>query len=87
MVRAYPLWPDNTKNTISSPGWLDPNLLRAARNLYLAYLEVHSEDLRRPSGVAVSPDRYRGQLIFGRKPILLPGEYFIPFEQIESEVY
>ncbi|NEP43936.1 MAG: hypothetical protein F6K35_33840 [Okeania sp. SIO2H7] len=70
-----------------SPGWLDPTLLRAARNLYLAYLEVHAEEMKRPSGVAISPDRYRGQLIFARKPILLPGECFIPFEQIESELY
>ncbi len=87
MVRAYPQWPENTANTIPSFGWLDPSLLRVARNVYLAYLQVHSDNMTRPAGVAISPRNYRGQLIFSRKPILLPGEFFIPFEQIESELY
>lgn len=87
MVRAYQEWPEKTKNTIPPSGLLDPYLLRAARNLYLAYMQVHSDEMKRPLGVAISPERYRGQLIFARKAILLPGECFIPFEQIESEIY
>jgi hypothetical protein len=87
VVRAYPQWPENTVNTIPTSGWLDPSLLRVARNVYLAYLQVHSDNMTRPAGVAISPRNYRGQLIFRRQPILLPGECFIPFEQIESELY
>ena len=87
MVRAYQQWPENTRNTIPTSGLLDPYVLRAARSLYLAYMQVHSDEMKRPNGVAISPHHYRGQLIFGRRPILLPGECFIPFEQIESEVH
>jgi len=54
------------------PILLDPTVLRAAR---------------RPFGVAINRDNHRGQLIFNNKPILLPGECFVPIKQIESEAY
>lgn len=65
----------------------DPQLLRVARRIYHVYLEVHAKRMRRPSGVAIHTRNYRGSLIFSPRPILLPGECFIPFEQIESEIY
>jgi hypothetical protein len=69
------------------PVWLDPAILRAARQIYRTYYEVHPELIQRPLGVAI--DRYtcRGKLIFSGKPILLPQECFVPFNQIESELY
>ncbi|WP_410223362.1 hypothetical protein [Limnospira platensis] len=43
--------------------------------------------MRRPSGVAINSRSYRSLLLFSPKPILLPGECFIPFEQIELELF
>ncbi|MGC9527235.1 MAG: hypothetical protein ACP5D7_17015 [Limnospira sp.] len=70
-----------------SPDLPDPQLLRVARQIYHAYLEVHARRMRRPFGVAIHSRSYRGLLIFSARPILLPGERFIPFEQIESELH
>lgn len=66
---------------------LDSVLLRAARLTYRAYLEVHSDHTQRPVGVVINTVNCRGQLIFSSKPILLPDECYVPFEQIESQVY
>jgi hypothetical protein len=66
---------------------LDPNLLRAARSIYTTYYEVHPELIQRPLGVAINRLTYRGKLIFSGKPILLPQECFVPFSQIESDLY
>lgn len=65
-------------------GLLDPGLLQAARQIYRTYYEVHPEDPQRPIGIAIDRYSYRGKLIFGQKPILLPKECFIPLGQIES---
>lgn len=69
------------------PGLLAPPLLRAARGAYHLYLELHSEQMQRPAGVVVCLGRDRGQLIFTSQPILLPGERFVTFEEIESQIY
>lgn len=63
---------------------LDPALLQAARYIYQTYYEVHPEQMQRPIGIAIDRYSYRGKLIFGQKPILLPKECFIPLNQIES---
>jgi hypothetical protein len=42
---------------------------------------------KRPCGVAINRDTYRGQLIFRENPILLPRESFIPLKQLEAEVF
>ncbi|WP_250124015.1 hypothetical protein [Chroococcidiopsis sp. CCMEE 29] len=64
---------------------IDPTLLRAARQIYRAYCETHPNMVKRPTGVAVHQLTYRGNIIFSSKPVLLPQEYFVPLNQIESE--
>lgn len=66
---------------------LDPALIRAARLIYTTYYEVHPGLVQRPLGVAINRFNYRGKLIFSGKPVLLPQECFVPFSQIESELY
>jgi hypothetical protein len=66
------------------PILLDPTVLRAARRIYCT---LNSRVSKRPFGVAINRDNHRGQLIFNNKPILLPGECFVPIKQIESEAY
>jgi hypothetical protein len=68
-------------------GLLAPPLLRAARGAYRLYLELHSEQIQRPAGVVVCQGSDRAQLIFTSQPILLPGECFVTFEEIESQIY
>jgi hypothetical protein len=66
---------------------LDPALLQAARYIYRTYYEVHPDQIHRPIGVALDRFTYRGQLIFGKQPILLPQECFVPLNQIESDLH
>lgn len=66
---------------------LDPTLVRAARQIYTTFYEVHPSLIQRPLGVAINRFTYRGKLIFSGKPILLPQECFVPFSQIEAELY
>lgn len=66
---------------------LDPALIRAARQIYVTYYEAHPGLIQRPLGVAINRMNYRGKLIFGGKPILLPQECFVPFSQIEADLY
>jgi hypothetical protein len=65
----------------------DPALIRSARRIYRTYCFINPKQSKRPFGVAINPENHRGQLIFKSKPILLPGESFIPVKQLESEVY
>lgn len=66
---------------------LDPALIRSARHIYITYYEAHPGLTQRPLGVAINRFTHRGKLIFSGKPILLPEECFVPFSQIESDVY
>lgn len=66
---------------------LDPAILQAARGIYRTYYEVHPEQVRRPIGIAIDRYSYRGKLIFGAKPVLLPKECFIPLNQIEPGLH
>jgi hypothetical protein len=66
---------------------LDPSLVRSARQIYTTFYEVHPEVVERPLGVAINRFTHRGKLIFSGKPVLLPQECFVPFSQIESELY
>lgn len=72
---------------LSSTSPFDPALLKAARHIYRTYYEVHPEVVERPIGVAIGRTTRRGKLIFGRKPILLPHESFIPLAQIEPGLH
>ncbi|QQE65146.1 hypothetical protein GFS31_18310 [Leptolyngbya sp. BL0902] len=65
----------------------NPALLKAARQIYRTYYEVHPEDFQRPVGIAISTKTHRGKLIFGERPILLPSECFIPLNQIEPGLH
>jgi hypothetical protein len=78
---------NNTTKPMEFTILLDPALLRAARRVYRAYCVLHSKINKSPQGVAIDRDTHRGQIIFTTKPILLPGECFIPLRQLESEVY
>lgn len=66
---------------------LDPSLLRAARQIYRIYYEVHPDQTQRPYGIAIDRYTHRGKLIFRNRPILLPQECFIPLSQLEAEIY
>lgn len=65
---------------------LDPELIKAARQIYRTFYEVHPEVMQRPIGVAIGRLNRRGKLVFGDKPVLLPQECFVPFSQIEPGV-
>ncbi|MFB2836312.1 hypothetical protein [Floridanema evergladense] len=69
------------------PALPDPGILKAARNIYRLYYEVHPNVSQRPLGVVINRKNYRGKLIFSQKIVLLPTECFVPFNEIESELY
>ncbi|MEW5856560.1 MAG: hypothetical protein AB1861_04170 [Cyanobacteriota bacterium] len=87
MVYASQQRLENRTERIDIPVLLDPSIVRAARQIYRTYSEVHPDRIQRPVGVAIDRYTYRGKLIFAGKPILLPQECFVPFSQIESEIY
>lgn len=64
----------------------DPDLLRAAQDIYNYYCQVNPDRERRrqPIGVAIDKLSHRGKLIFSSYPILLPEESFISVEQLEK---
>lgn len=64
---------------------LDPTVVAAAQKIYRTYYHLHGEVTKTPIGVAIDTKTHRGQLLFTRIPILLPGECFIPLHQLESE--
>ena len=66
---------------------LDPKLIQAAKIIYRAYYDSRSHAERKPLGVALNKETLKGQLVFGERPILLPGECFIRLNEIEAEVY
>ncbi|MEY2977534.1 MAG: hypothetical protein ACO3NK_01690 [Prochlorotrichaceae cyanobacterium] len=72
---------------IPLPSLIDPAIVRAARQIYRQFYEAHPEMTQRPVGVALNRYNYRGKLIFGKRPILLPEECFVPLEQVQSELY
>lgn len=63
---------------------LEPALIKAARQIYRTYYEVHPNYRELPIGVAINRVNYRGKLIFKNKAVLLPEECFVPLKQIES---
>ena len=63
---------------------LDPNVLKSAKEIYYTYLHFHVQLKRKPIGVAVDQKTHKGQLLFTKRPILLPDEKFVPISQLES---
>lgn len=64
----------------------DPTLIQAARRIYRAYSNLNAKIAKQPCGVAIDRDSLRGHLIFRERPILLPGECFIDFKELELEM-
>ena len=60
------------------------DLLRAAQNIYDTYYRLHSKVTKDPLGVAINPKTGHGQLLFTKKPILLPEEQFIPLRLLSN---
>ncbi|HEY9891543.1 MAG TPA: hypothetical protein V6D37_07020 [Candidatus Sericytochromatia bacterium] len=87
MVYTSQQWQENYTDEMELRMLLDPSVLRAARQIYHTYYEVHPELTQRPYGVAIDRFTYRGKLIFRSKVILLPQECFVPFSQLEAEIY
>jgi len=63
---------------------LEPSVVKAARQIYRTYYEVHPNYRDLPIGVAINRLNHRGKLIFKNKPVLLPEECFVPLNQIEE---
>ncbi|MGL5033601.1 MAG: hypothetical protein ACRC6M_07345 [Microcystaceae cyanobacterium] len=79
--------PDETEmeGTFSDrPLLLDPKLLRMARRIYRSHRLMHPSSSREPLGIAIHKDSHRGQLMFNHRPILLPGECFVPIDHLST---
>lgn len=61
------------------------SLLREARKIYRAFFAAHPQSAQRPVGVALDRRSGRGYVVFGQRPILLPQEFFIPLDQLQSD--
>jgi len=83
----YPSGSASDPGQIPLPSLIDPAIVRAARQIYRQFYEAHPEMTQRPVGVAFNRYNYRGKLIFGKRPILLPEECFVPLDQVQSELY
>ena len=77
---------DESRNPAQMPMLIDPSILRAARHIYRLYNQAHHQSPKQPLGVAIDPESYRGHIILGRKPILLPREKFVSRQKIEAQV-
>lgn len=75
-------FPNNKSNNL-----LDPSLLKSARKIYCTYCNFHVNMKKQPVGVAIDKNTHKGQLLFTKRPILLPQEHFIRINQIESINY
>lgn len=61
----------------------DPGVVQAAQYLYRLYTQAYPNPEKTPIGVAINPENYRGEVCSRRpRPILLPGECFVPFNQL-----
>ena len=62
---------------------LDPTIIQAAKSIYTTYLSIYSRFNKQPFGVVLNKQTFKGQLVFRDRPILLPGEYFVPLDRLE----
>jgi hypothetical protein len=64
----------------------DPDLVKAARDIYSFYCQINPDRERRrqPIGVAMNKLSHHGKLIFSSYPILLPEEDFISVAELEN---
>lgn len=61
---------------------VEPSLLRAAQQIYYNYAYVHPTRAQYVTGVAIDRKTYKGFVSFRQKVIILPGEAFVPINQI-----
>lgn len=64
----------------------DPTIIQAARRIYRTYLGIYSRIPKKPRGVVLDPETFRGQLVFKERPVLLPGECFVPLHHLEARM-
>ena len=62
----------------------DPTAVQAAKTVYRKYLSLYSQIPKEPFGIVLNKKTFKGYLSFREQPILLPGEYFVPLNQIEA---
>ncbi len=86
MVYAFTQQPENQTNRIDLPALIEPNLLRAARQIYRLYWAGNPNLVQGASGVAINKLTYRGMLVFSSKPIILLQECFVPLSQLDSQI-
>lgn len=87
MVQTIPQPLETWTEPVQIPTLLDPAIAQAARWLYQDYCRIHRDRYQRPLGIVVNRRSWRTVLIFKRIPAVLPQEYFVPLEQIESGLY
>ena len=68
------------------PVLIEPGVLKAAQQIYHTYFSLHPKLKKTPIGVAIDRQTHRGQLLFTKRPILLPRENFIPLDKLASEI-
>ncbi|NJL82832.1 MAG: hypothetical protein HC890_07540 [Chloroflexaceae bacterium] len=64
---------------------VEPTIVQAAQKIYQTYCQLQSRVIKQPLGIAIDPDTHRGQLVFRRRPVLLPGERFVKFEELSAD--
>ena len=77
---------ENLTKRIDLPNLIEPKLVKTARQIYRDYCEGRPNMVERPTGVVINQLTYRGQVVFSNKPIRLPQEYFIPLNQLDSQI-
>lgn len=85
MAYTSQLIEQHNTETREIPQLFEPGIVAAARKIYRTYYNLHGQLTKSPIGVAVDAKTYRGQLLFTKMPILLPGECFVPMHELESE--
>ncbi|MEA5468342.1 MULTISPECIES: hypothetical protein [unclassified Spirulina] len=63
----------------------DRLVMRSAQAIFYVFYQVHQRFPSPPTGVAIDPQSHWGKLLFGPQPILLPREFFIPIDHLETE--
>jgi hypothetical protein len=62
---------------------IDPQILRAAKQVYRQYIDSYASQLQRPLGIAINRTDMTGKLVFNQI-ILLPQETFVSIETLET---
>lgn len=63
----------------------DARVMRSAQAIFYVFYQVHQRFPAPPTGVVINPHSHWGKLLFSTQPILLPREFFIPIDNLETE--